>query len=137
MTSNLFIDQLSDAAVAIDSNHVVTNMNVAAAALLGITSPVIGRSLSSVSGDLFPSIAPFLEATEAQEQIAVRDRDNLTRNLKLWIFPLEDAGQLAGRLLIFHDFTERIHQIENQIQEQEHRFQRLIEKSSDGIALID
>ncbi|HKF38858.1 MAG TPA: histidine kinase N-terminal 7TM domain-containing protein, partial [Ktedonobacteraceae bacterium] len=105
---NTVIESMSDALMVLDRLNRITDLNPAAQRLLGRPlSDLIGQPAAQVASAWSDQTELFRGATEAHEEIVLAV-DGMQRSFDLRISPLTDQrGNLAGRLIVLRDITER------------------------------
>ena len=120
------VEEMSDPVFVVDKDERLVDVNEAGADLLGDEGSAIGRSASEVmpsydslpDGDGSADADVIIEADGGPHYFDT-DRTTLT----------DQTGSVIGHLLIYRDVTER--------RIAEERFQRLIERSSDMVTVLD
>jgi PAS domain S-box-containing protein len=105
---NTVIESMSDAVMVLDRLNRITDLNPAAQRLLGRPlSDLIGQPAAQVASAWPNQVERFQDVTEAHEEIVLAV-DGMQRSFDLRISPLTDQrGNLAGRLVVLRDITER------------------------------
>jgi PAS domain S-box-containing protein len=105
---NTVIESMSDALMVLNRLNRITDLNPAAQRLLGRPlSDLIGQPAAQVASAWSDQTERFRGATEAHEEIVLAV-DGMQRSFDLRISPLNDQrGNLAGRLIVLRDITER------------------------------
>src|SRR6266496_2656996 len=105
---NTVIESMSDAVMVLDRLNRITDLNPAAQRLLGRPlSDLIGQPADQVASAWPKQVERFQAVTEAHEEIVLAI-DGMQRSFDLRISPLTDQrGNLAGRLVVLRDITER------------------------------
>src|SRR5436305_462228 len=105
---NTVIESMSDAVMVLDRLNRITDLNPAAQRLLGRPlSDLIGQPADQVASAWSNQVERFQAVTEAHEEIVLAI-DGMQRSFDLRISPLTDQrGNIAGRLVILRDITER------------------------------
>jgi PAS domain S-box-containing protein len=105
---NAVIESMSDAVMVLDRLNRITDLNPAAQRLLGRPlSDLIGQPAAQVASAWPNQVERFQAVTEAHEEIVLAI-DGMQRSFDLRISPLTDQrGNLAGRLVVLRDITER------------------------------
>ncbi|MFD1634301.1 histidine kinase N-terminal 7TM domain-containing protein [Haloplanus ruber] len=119
------VDEMTDPIFVVDLDGQVVEVNAAAVELLDTETPVIGQPAS----DIVPSYGSTAEDENAPEaDVSVESADG-KRYFDVTQTALTDqTGAELGSLLIYRDVTDR-HVVEE-------RFQRLIERSSDVVTVM-
>lgn len=105
---DIVIETISDGVIVLDLRNRVIDINPAAQHMIGITeTEAIGQPLHRVVQDQPDFIEGYYDATEAHAEISVGGGP--TRHFyDLHISPLYNrTGHFPGRLLVWHDITER------------------------------
>lgn len=101
------VEQMSDAVLVINANNIIVDLNPAALQLLGFSSTVaIGKPCKTVLADWPELVQCCHTANDAQFELLWKT--NPPRSFEVQIRTLYDQrGRINGRLLIWHDITER------------------------------
>jgi PAS domain S-box-containing protein len=105
---NAVIESMSDAVMVLDRLNRITDLNPAAQRLLGRPlSDLIGQPAALIASAWPNQVERFQAVIEAHEEIVLAI-DGMQRSFDLRISPLTDQrGNLAGRLVVLRDITER------------------------------
>jgi PAS domain S-box-containing protein len=133
------IQNMREAAIALDAHDRVVYLNSAARRLINFKS---SKAIGHPFGDIFATWPELLERchnlVELDEEISMGEGDAI-RYFGLRISPLyRHSGHLAvtGRLIVLHDLTERI-QAERALKESEGRFRNIFAEVPIGMAVVD
>lgn len=101
------IENIPDGVIVLDNHNRVVGLNATAQRIIRRPdSEVIGQSALRVFADQPDLIERFSDVIEAQAEI-ILGKDDAPRYYDLRISPLKDKlGNLIGRLITLHDFTE-------------------------------
>lgn len=132
-----------DAITSKTLDGIVTSWNAAAERLYGYSAgEMIGQSIARLVPhdrvDEFSAVLTRLRRGERLDHYVTERirKDGRRITISVSTSPLwDDAGQLIGAATIARDIGEW-RDVENALQQRDHRFQRLIEQSSDAIALL-
>ncbi|MDB2244842.1 histidine kinase N-terminal 7TM domain-containing protein [Halorubrum ezzemoulense] len=121
------VDEMVDPVYVVDVDDRVVDVNVAGMELLG---EGVGEPVGRPAAEVVPLYDSFHESTDDADSDVTVERDGSLRFFDINRTTLTDrSGATIGSLLIYRDVTER-HITEK-------RFERLIQQSSDIIAVID
>ncbi|MFB6179933.1 MAG: histidine kinase N-terminal 7TM domain-containing protein [Halorientalis sp.] len=99
------IENMSDAAVTIDSEGRVVDCNPAARELVGVGDNYVGMPADEFFSAFPDAVDRFREATTVDTEISVT-REGSTRYFDLEISPISDpTGNREGRLVVFREIT--------------------------------
>ncbi len=132
------IERLSDGVIVLDALYRITDLNPAAERITGCVSKRwIGRSVDEVltsdcdCGELLELIE---SGAEQQTEVAL-GQDGERRHYDLRVSPFHQRGQLIGSLVLLHDISEQ-KELQAALLASEEKYRRVIERSNDGIAII-
>jgi len=130
------IEDMRDGMLVLDRQNRIADINPAAQHMIGISaSQAIGRRPLQIWKGQHDLIEKYRDAMEVQDEIGL-GVGKARRDYDLRISPLSDGrGQFTGRLISFHDITER-KQAERAMADEHSRLQALIKSSRDGLVLI-
>jgi PAS domain S-box-containing protein len=130
----LVIEQMDACVFVLDREGRVVDLNAPAQALIGRTAAeVVGQPTEQVFAAYPRFVARLRDRTETREELAWEEGQ---RHFDLRISPLRDpAAQLAGRLVVLRDITAGKRAAEA-LQESEEKYRNVIERASDGIAIV-
>ncbi len=103
------IESMSDAAIMLDGQERIVNLNPAAGRIIGyLPSEAINRRIDQVLPDYADLLARCCDATDAPFTIAL-NVDQAQRHFDMCISPLqENHSHPDARLIVFHDVTGRV-----------------------------
>ncbi|WP_280587261.1 histidine kinase N-terminal 7TM domain-containing protein [Halorubrum sp. Boch-26] len=120
------VDEMADPVFVVDMHGRLTDLNRSAAEFLGSEDAAVGKP----AADVIPSFERLNRDERSSEVDVVVEAANGTRYFdasRTWL--TDRTGSAVGSLLIYRDVTER--------HVTEERFQRLIERSSDVVTVMD
>jgi len=104
---DIVIENMSDGMMVLDAHNRIVDLNPAAQRLLGVSSQAIGQPTREVLSPWADLVERYRTVTEAQAEIGIGEGER-RRDFELRITPLLDRrGRLTGRMVIWHDITER------------------------------
>ena len=105
---NAVIDGMGDGVLVLDVRNHVVDINPAAQNIIGhLSSEVLGRPISEVLADRPDLSECWRSEAETHTEISL-DKGKARRSYDLHVSSLhEQRGHLIGRLIVFHDITER------------------------------
>jgi PAS domain S-box-containing protein len=120
------VEEMSDPVFVVDKNERLVDVNETGEALLDDEGTALGRSASEV----MPSYDSLPDGDGSADADVVIESDSGPHYFDINRSTLTDqTGSMIGKLLIYRDVTER--------RIVEERFQRLIERSSDMVTVLD
>lgn len=127
---DLVIESMGDGVIVINEQEQIVDINPAAQRSIGCTaSEIIGQSARQVFAPWPDLIRRYANVTELTEELIVTE-DGVERAYDMRISPLYDrAGHLRGRLIVWHDITDR-RQAEATLRRQNEALTRLHDKLS-------
>ena len=123
---NAIIDSMSEGVLVLDLQDCVVDVNPAAQNIIGrLPSRILGQPVAELLADRLDLSEYCRDLDESRTEISLGSGRAL-RNYDLRISPLyEQHGHLIGRLVIFHDITER-KQAETNLMAQKRLFESLV-----------
>jgi len=123
---NAVIESMSDGVIVLDAQNRIVDLNPAAQRAIGrMASEAIGQPAAQVFSGCSCLVERYRDVIEAHDEIALGEKDEEQRYFDLRISPLHDrSGCLTGRLVVFHDITER-KQAESEILERQERLKAI------------
>jgi diguanylate cyclase (GGDEF)-like protein/PAS domain S-box-containing protein len=102
------ISQLQDGLIVIDTNAIIQEVNPTAEQITGLKrSDVIGEPANQVAHPSFPELTEALSAAFSRREVHVTEGER-PGCYEFIVSPLHtDAGDLVGRMLVWHDISER------------------------------
>jgi PAS domain S-box-containing protein len=127
---DLVIESMGDGVIVIDEQEHIVDINPAAQRSIGCSaSEIIGQSARQVFAPWPELIRRYADVTELTEELVITE-DGEERAYDMRISPLYDrAGHLRGRLIVWHDITDR-RQAEAALRRQNEELTRLHDKLS-------
>ncbi|WP_080509822.1 histidine kinase N-terminal 7TM domain-containing protein [Haloarcula marismortui] len=120
------VEEMADPVFVVDKDERLVDVNETGAALLDNEATALGRSATEV----MPSYDSLPDGDDSADADVVIESNSGPRYFDINCSTLTDqTGSVIGELLIYRDVTER--------RIAEERFQRLIERSSDMVTILD
>jgi len=102
----MLFENLQDAVLFLDAQQQIVDLNPAAQRVFGLSAEAIGGSALSLAS-AWPDIADLLQAQkEMQREVVLGISEQRHFEVRL-SFLRDGQGNLAGRLIVLHDITER------------------------------
>jgi len=120
------VEEMADPVFVVDKDERLVDVNETGAALLDNEGTALGRSAT----EIMPSYDSLPDGDDSADADVVIESDSGPHYFDINRSTLTDqTGSVIGKLLIYRDVTER--------RIAEERFQRLIERSSDMVTVLD
>jgi diguanylate cyclase (GGDEF)-like protein/PAS domain S-box-containing protein len=134
LARHTLVDVLSAGVVVVDAANRIVDINPAARKLLNVSADVIGQNSATAFSHIDPQArAQFKGLRQARKEAPVRQPGGEVVYYDIELIPLTDqAGNFNGRVVMFHDITERK-------QEELHLLQltQAIEQSPTSVVITD
>ncbi len=132
----LVFDNLSQGLVVVDLENRIMDANASALGLVGKTLPqILGQPVWQVYQDWSQAIDQFDQVNEFITDVQSTSADGRVRHHELRIMAIRKPdGYLIGRLIIYHDLTERKH-TETALRAAQQRARLLADVAFEGITI--
>ncbi|OQY21233.1 MAG: hypothetical protein B6I35_08870 [Anaerolineaceae bacterium 4572_32.2] len=130
------VESMSDGVIVLDPQNRVVDLNPVAQGLLGHTLPeIVGQPLAQVLAD-WPALMELCreqKSASIHTEIPLNIGEDERRIFDLHVSPLRDQrGRMTGRLMLWHDVTER-----KQTEDKLRQLSRAMEQSGSTIVITD
>ena len=133
------IESMRDAAIVLDTQDRVVDLNPAARSLVNCSSArSVGRPFAEVFST-WPELVECCDDPVVRDKEVIRGEGEMLRSFGLHISPLyRRNGRLSitGRLIVLYDITESI-QAQRALKESEERFRNIFAEAPVGMAVVD
>ncbi|RMH02287.1 MAG: PAS domain S-box protein [Chloroflexi bacterium] len=126
---NRIIEHMNEGVLVLDAQNRIVDINPAAAKVLQLSpSSVIGKSAAEALADWSSLVDRFRHVHQTNTEITIGEKQ-AQQHFELRISPLkDDKGKVSGRLILFHDITNR--------KKTEEAYTLLLERSLQGLVII-
>ncbi len=130
------IERLSDGVIVLDAHNRITDLNPAAERITRcISRRSIGRPIDEVlSVNCVDLLAMIAAGVDRHTEILLGDEGD-RRSYDLRVTPFYQRSQLVGCLILLHDISDQ-KQLQSALLASEEKYRRVVERSNDGIAII-
>ncbi len=130
------IEQLSDGVIVLDSLNRITDLNPAAERITGCPSRRwIGWRVDEVPTIQCNELLAMIATGADQHTEITLEQGDEVRHYDLHVKPIYQRSQLIGNLVLLHDISDQ-KVLQSALLASEEKYRRLVERSNDGIAII-